>query len=211
MRYEAILFDFDGVLVDSERVHCECWQEILTPYGVQLDWKTYCEHGLGISDRDLLAHLCRKSDRSADLVERLMTEYPRKTELFRSRMLERQPFSTAVLELLAELRSYTLAVVTSSGRYEVEPILIQAGVHDFFRTIVYGSDVSRLKPAPDPYLLALERLGVSTGLAIEDTDAGEASARASGLDVLRIHTQCEMPTLLRDKLARSAGTAGLLG
>ena len=209
MRYEAILFDFDGVLVDSERVHCQCWQEILEPFGLQLDWKTYCNHGIGISDRALLAHLCREHDRSSD-VERLLAEYPRKTELFRARMLAREAFSPEILELLGQLRSYILAVVTSSGQYEIEPILIKGGVHGLFSTIVYGSDVKRHKPAPDPYLLAIERLGVPTGLALEDTDAGEASARAAGLEVLRIGTPSEMPALLRNKLAESTGLAGLL-
>jgi HAD superfamily hydrolase (TIGR01509 family) len=196
LRYEAILFDFDGVLVDSEPVHFECWQEILRTFGVHLDWKTYSEHGIGVSDRDLMALLCQRADRPLE-VERLLAEYPRKKELFRTRMLERQPFSDDVLELLPLLHAYQLAVVTSSGQSEVEPILRDAGVHRFFRAAVYGGDVEKLKPAPDPYLLAVKKLGVRTALAVEDSSAGEASARAAGLDVLRVHTPSEMPASLR--------------
>ncbi len=55
-RYEAILFDFDGVLVDSEPVHFVCWQELLQPFGLTLDWQTYCEQGIGVSDRAMLAN-----------------------------------------------------------------------------------------------------------------------------------------------------------
>jgi len=69
VRYEAILFDFDGVLVDSEPVHCQCWQEILKPYGLTLDWKTYCEHGIGAADRLLLARLDDVEKWSLDDVE----------------------------------------------------------------------------------------------------------------------------------------------
>jgi beta-phosphoglucomutase len=197
--YQAILFDFDGVLADSEPVHFECWQEILQTYGLDLDWNTYQEHGIGVSDRKLLALLCERAERPKDL-EHLIAEFPRKKELFRVRMQARQPFSAEIFELLPELRDYQLAVVTSSGQTEVEPVLEKAGLRNFFRAAVYGGDVKQHKPAPDPYLLALERLGVRNALAVEDSNAGETSARAAGLEVLRVQTPAEMPGLLRQRL-----------
>ncbi len=199
MRYDAILFDFDGVLADTEPVHFACWREILQTFGMSLDWKTYCEHGIGVSDRVLFSVLCRQTDPPLE-VERLIAEYPRKKELFRARMLEQQPFSAEVLALLSQLRDYRLAVVTSSGQAEVEPILRHGGLLDFFGAAVYGGDVKHLKPAPDPYLLAMERLRARTGLAVEDSDAGAASARSAGLDVLRVNKPSDMPALLRDRL-----------
>ena len=199
MLYEAILFDFDGVLADSEPVHFECWQEILQTFDLHLDWKTYCEHGIGVSDRQLLALLCGRADPPVDL-DLLIAEFPRKKDLFRSRMLERQPFSTEVFELLPELGDFKLAIVTSSGQAEVEPVLEKAGLRCFFQAVVYGGDVKQHKPAPDPYLLAMERLGVRSALAVEDSNAGETSARAAGLGVLRVPTPSEMPELLRQRL-----------
>lgn len=199
MLYEAILFDFDGVLADSEPIHFECWREILQTFGLHLDWKTYCEQGIGISDRKLLGYLCDRADPPQD-VEPLIAEFPRKKDLFRARMREREPFSIEVFELLPELREYQLAVVTSSGQSEVEPVLERAGLLNYFHAVVYGGDVQQHKPAPDPYLLALRKLGVRSALAIEDSNAGEASARAAGLDVLRVRTPSEMPKLLRQKL-----------
>lgn len=199
MLYQAILFDFDGVLADSEPVHFECWQEILQTYGLDLDWNTYREHGIGVSDRKLLALLCERAGRPADL-EHLIAEFPHKKELFRARMLEGQPLTAEVFELLPELHDYQLAVVTSSGQTEVEPVLEKAGLRNFFHAVVYGGDVQHHKPAPDPYLLAVERLGVRTALAVEDSDAGEASARAAGVEVLRVPTPSEMPGLLRKRL-----------
>jgi beta-phosphoglucomutase len=197
--YEAILFDFDGVLADSEPVHFECWQEILQTFDLHLDWKTYCEHGIGVSDRQLLALLCGRADPPVD-IELLIAEFPRKKDLFRARMLERQPFSTEVFELLPELGDFKLSVVTSSGQAEVEPVLEKAGLRRFFQAVVYGGDVQQHKPAPDPYLLAMERLGVRNALVVEDSNAGETSARAAGLDVLRVPTPAEMPELLRQRL-----------
>jgi HAD superfamily hydrolase (TIGR01509 family) len=149
-----------------------------------------------------MSMICREAGRPLE-VERLLAEYPRKKELFRSRMLERQSFSGEVLELLPQLDAYQLAVVTSSGQSEVEPILRHAGIHDFFRAVVYGGDVKKLKPAPDPYLLAVKKLGVQTALVVEDSDAGEASARAAGLDVLRVRSPEEMPELLRERITLS--------
>lgn len=199
MPYEAILFDFDGVLADSEPVHFACWQEILKPFSVPLDWETYCRHGIGASDRMLLRLLCSRADPPVD-VDLVYAEYPRKRDLFRARMLELQPFSAELKEMLPSLRDYPMAVVTSSGQPEVEPILIRAGLRDYFAAAVYSADVKEHKPAPDPYLLAIQRLGVRSGLAVEDSDAGEQSARAAGLDVLRVRTPSEMPALLREKL-----------
>lgn len=198
-RYEAILFDFDGVLADSEPVHFECWREILQDFGLNLDWATYCQEGIGISDRLLLSRLCQRQEPPLN-VELLFAEFPRKRDLFRERMLERQPFPAEVRALLAELDDYRLAVVTSSGQPEVEPVLEKAGLRAFFDAAVYFADTKHHKPEPDPYLLALERLGVQRALAVEDSNAGEASARAAGLDVLRVRTPNEMPAMLRELL-----------
>jgi HAD superfamily hydrolase (TIGR01509 family) len=206
VQYEAILFDFDGVLVDSEPVHCECWQEILKPYGLHLDWKTYCEHGIGAADRLLLARLSQQVTPPVDL-DRLIAEYPRKRDLFQTRMLEREAFSPDVLELIPQLNEYQLAVVTSSGQTEVESILIRAGIREYFRAAVFGGDVKKHKPDPEPYLLAVQKLGVQTALAVEDSDAGIASATAAGLDVLRIHQPSDMPARLRERLGLN-GSAG---
>jgi beta-phosphoglucomutase len=198
-RYEAIFFDFDGVLVDSEPVHFACWRDILLEFDLNLEWSLYEQHGIGASDRALLALVCGQTDPPFDL-ERLVAEYPRKRDMFRDRMLASQPFDAGIPALLAELEVYPKALVTSSGQYEVEPILLHGGVHHHFHATVFGGDVKRHKPAPDPYLLAREKLGVQHGLAVEDSDAGEASARAAGLDVLRIHNFAEMPARLRGAL-----------
>jgi beta-phosphoglucomutase len=201
-RYEAILFDFDGVLVDSEPVHYECWQEILRPFGLTLGWKEYCEQGIGVSDRAMLAMLCKQSDPPLD-IELLAAEYPRKKEMFREKMLASPTISQTVIDLLDGLSGYKLAVVTSSGKSEVEPILEAAGLRSRFDTAVFGGDVKNLKPAPDPYRLAVERLGVTRALVVEDSDAGVASGQAAGLDVLKVPSQMEMADLLRARLRMS--------
>jgi beta-phosphoglucomutase len=202
--YEAILFDFDGVLVDSEPVHFTCWQDILAPFHITLDWDYYEANCIGISDRAMLETLCRRKDPPLE-VDVLMAEYPAKKALFRDRMLAGEPISAAVRDLVAELaKDFRLGAVTSSGRTEVEPILEASGLLRHFKTVVYGGDVQHLKPAPDPYLLAMRRLGASRGLAVEDSAPGVASARAAGLDVVEVPTQSEMCRLVRDAIGAFA-------
>jgi beta-phosphoglucomutase len=190
--YQAIIFDFDGVLVDSEPIHHQCWQEILAAHGATLDWETYEAHCIGVSDRAMLQMLCDKVATPLDF-DKLWADYPRKKELFRSRMMHAEAVTGEVRRLIDDLRpNYKLAVVTSSGRREVEPILKSASILGKLETVVYGEDVKNLKPAPDPYLLAVKRLGVTRALAIEDSQAGIASARAAGLDVIELKRQADL-------------------
>ena len=198
--FDAVIFDFDGVLVDSEPVHYQCWVEILSGHGATLDWETYEANCIGVSDRAMLEMLCQKSATPLDL-DRLWSDYPRKKELFRERMSSTEAVAFEVRKLIDDLRPvYKLAVVTSSGRREVEPILENAGILHKLDTVVYGSDVKNLKPAPDPYLLAVERLGTRNALAIEDSQAGIASARAAGLEVLELRRQSELVASLQIRL-----------
>jgi beta-phosphoglucomutase len=197
---QAILFDFDGVLADTEPLHCACWAEALAPQGISLDWQTYRDHCVGLSDPDLVAFVAARAGREADF-DKLWAAYPRKQELFRSRALADPPISREVVTLLESLSAYKLALVTSTSRVELEPLLRHAGILDLFDTLVCGEDVTRHKPEPEPYLLAAQRLGVTRALVVEDSPAGLASARAAGFEVLHIQEARRMPALLRACLA----------
>ncbi|HYP07596.1 MAG TPA: HAD family phosphatase [Bryobacteraceae bacterium] len=198
-KYEAVLFDFDGVLVDSEPVHHRCWQEILSPFGIDLDWNKYSEHCIGIADRAMLAFLCSLKSPPVDM-DAMAAEYPRKKDIYRERM-SAIGVAPEVQGLVRELRPhYKLAVVSSSNIREISAVLEASGMGDLFDTIVHGRDVERHKPAPDPYLLALERLQVKSALAVEDSKAGIASARAAGLDVVEVPVAADLCRLLRAAL-----------
>ncbi len=199
MKYDAILFDFDGVLVDSEPIHYQCWNEILAGFGLSLEWDAWCANCIGVSDRMMLRRMCANIP-SID-VETLYATYPRKHARFRQLMEERMPFFEGVLDLFKSLDGCSLAVVTSSGRDEVEPILMKAGLMPYLNAVVYGGDVERLKPEPDPYLRAAHLLRAMRPLVVEDSDAGETSGRAAGFEVLRVKNSAEVPAALRKKIA----------
>lgn len=194
--YDAILLDFDGVLVDSEPVHHACWQEVLTPFGFDLSWEAYSANCIGVSDKEMIRTLCRLAGRE-DWFESIWIEYPRKKRLFRDRALLAVPMPEATREMLLGWRGCPLAVVSSSGRLEIEPLLEAAGVRSAFRTLVTGEDVRRLKPDPEPYLLAAERMAAGNPLVVEDSQAGLASAAAAGFDALRIPHPADTARLLQ--------------
>ena len=199
--YEAVLFDFDGVLVDSEPLHYECWCEIVGRFQLPLSWDEYATRCIGVSDRAMIQALCDIRGRP-DLFDDIWALYPEKKRLFRERIVLDVPMPEPTRELLVSLDGLKLAVVSSSGRTEVEPPLQAVGVAVRFSTIVCGDDVRELKPSPEPYLLAAERLGVSRALVVEDSDAGCASGRAAGFDVVRIDHADRTAELVRSALAR---------
>jgi beta-phosphoglucomutase len=196
---EAILFDFDGVLVDSEPLHFQCWNATLEPFGLSIEWDRYVKHCIGVSDKEMVFRLCELSGQS-QAFDDVWRRYPHKKEMFRNRMAENIPMLEETRELLRSIRSLPLAVVSSSGRSEVEPPLVAAGVRDYFQTVVCGDDVQSLKPSPEPYLLAAKRLGVKRALVVEDSEAGIASGKAAGFEVVRVRSVATMAAQVRERL-----------
>jgi HAD superfamily hydrolase (TIGR01509 family) len=199
-KYDAILFDFDGVLADTEPVHWQCWVEIIEPFGIHLPWDVYSRKCIGVSDRKMIEALANEAKTPVD-PELLWAQYDEKKRRFRERIIPANPISEAAIELVHGLSDYKLALVTSSGKSEVEPVLEAAGIRKCFRAVVFGGDVARLKPAPDPYLKAAGLLDAARPLVIEDSDAGCESARAAGFDFIRIPAAGQMPAIVRDHLA----------
>jgi beta-phosphoglucomutase len=199
--FDSILFDFDGVLLDTEPEHCRCWAEVLSPLGVTLTWEFYRDFCIGIDDREMLRMMASQSDPPRDWTQ-LWAQYPAKQSVFRARMEKSPPFHESLAGLLAELHGgYRLAVVSSSSTNEIEPLLVTGGLRGYFQTIVGGGDVKKHKPEPEPYLLAAERLGVKNPLVVEDSAAGIASGRAAGFEVLAISHPSKVPELVRAFLA----------
>lgn len=195
----AILFDFDGVLADTEPLHWECWNEALRDAGLQVSWEDYRRHCVGISDRDFLARLGSLAA-PPRTVDELLPYYPHKKKLFAARATRGGLISEELKRLLERLEPGRLAVVTSSSRQEIEPILRAEGVLERFGAAVYGDEVTRLKPDPEPYRTAMARLGASRAVALEDSAAGIESARRAGCEVIEVRDTREVPRLLRERL-----------
>lgn len=198
--YDAILFDFDGVLADTEPLHFACWKEVLEPLGIHLNWPFYQERCIGVSDRLMVERLAAERIPPLPLDE-AMPAYHSKLGIFRAKIETNPPFLPETVALVRELFTvYRLAVVSSSGRQEVEEPIVRAGFRDCFQVFVCGKEVLNLKPSPDPYLRAAELLGATRPLVVEDSDAGVESARAAGFDVLRVSSAALVADEVRHKL-----------
>ncbi|MEQ1946906.1 MAG: HAD family phosphatase [Bryobacteraceae bacterium] len=204
--YDAILFDFDGVLADTEPIHCQCWNEILQPFGYHLTWETFARDFVGVSDQDLVRRLAAARVPPIPFDE-LWAEYPRKKELFRTRVAAAPPIREDTATLIKELScDYKLAVVSSSARIEIEPAIIARGIRHYFVELVCGKEAQHLKPSPAPYIRAAELLKAERPLVVEDSDAGVTSAQAAGFDFVRIANVGELVSAVRGALQLKGST-----
>jgi beta-phosphoglucomutase len=202
--FDAILFDFDGVLADTEPVHFACWAEALAPLGIRLEWDFFQRRCVGVPDREMVHFMADAADPPRNW-ETLWERYPEKKQCFRDRMLSAPPFAPELDGFLDEMhRCYRLAVVTASARTEIEPLLAAAGLSRHFDALVCGKEAGKNKPEPDPYLLAAKLLNAERPLVVEDSEYGLASARTAGFDALHVPSAAQMPALLRRRLAAAA-------
>jgi beta-phosphoglucomutase len=200
---DSILFDFDGVLADTEPVHFACWREILAQYGINLEWDFYCRNCAGVDDREMLKIMANLAPSPVEW-EVLWNRYPEKKEMFRGRTLAHPPFAPGLAEFLKGLsETHKLAVVSSSGRAEIEPLLTAGGIRDYFAATVFGREAGPMKPQPEPYLMAAKLLDSRSPLVVEDSASGIASGRAAGFEVLIIASPAETISAVRSRLAVS--------
>jgi beta-phosphoglucomutase len=198
---KAVLFDFNGVIINDESIHRELIDELLLSENLKPQGKEYLKGSIGRIDRIYISELLKLRGRFMDekdlnkLVTKKSIDYTHRLE-----KLETLPIYPGVVEFIAGLHTngYKLGLVTSTIRSEVEFVLKQAEIDRYFETIVTGDEITYSKPDPDGYLLAIDRLNklnpnlslsVSECLAIEHTFTGIQTAKHAGMQVVAIaHT-----------------------
>lgn len=185
--YGAILWDNDGVLVDTERWYFQATREVFAGAGIDLTVEVYFEYFLsrsggtshlasahGVSEAGIAAMIGARNERYLHMIEQELITI------------------AGVRETLAALRPhFVMGIVTSSRREHFEAIHRRTGLLEFFDFAITLEDYARSKPAPDPYLAAVARSGLPAGrcLAIEDAPRGLIAARAAALDCWVIPTE----------------------
>lgn len=183
MAYSAVLFDFDGVLVDTEWAIYDAWHRTFQTNGhpLPLDVYTQCI-GSDFATWSPKTHLEELTGQAFDWHD---LDTRRQEEIVRD--LAGEGPMIGVVEFLEKLRQQGVrsAVVSSSSHHWVDGWLEKLGLRHWFETVVCRGDAPRIKPAPDLYLEAVRRLGVEPGdcLVIEDSLNGIKAARAAGIDV----------------------------
>lgn len=187
-----VIFDFDGVIADTERLHLAALQDALRPRGVILGVEEYESRYLGSTDHDLLYALA--GDRSLSWSETEIKSIVQDKGLVFDQLLTRGPvvFPSAIrcVSRLSEL-GCTLAIASGAFRHEIERILDSAGLRQSFPVIVGADEYAAGKPAPDPFLETARRVGLParTAVVIEDTPWGLAAAHAAGCGTIAVtHT-----------------------
>jgi beta-phosphoglucomutase len=193
----GVIFDFDGVLADSEPVHLHVFQTVLQQVGIALSADDYYEKYLGYSDRDAFVHVLRDHGRTLpdDDLEALLET---KKGLFTHAVGDHALYPGAA-ECVAKVAAHVpVAIASGALRQEIELILDRSGLRAQFPLIVAAGETPRSKPAPDPYARAFELLRARGALppaaepshvvAIEDSEWGLQSARGAGLRTMAVLT-----------------------
>jgi beta-phosphoglucomutase-like phosphatase (HAD superfamily) len=188
----AVLFDFDGVIVDSEPLHFGALRDALAPEAIFIDEAEYVREYLAYDDRGAIRSALERHGHAWD-GERVERIARRKAELFEE-LLPSVGWFPGARELVRALASETpLAIASGALRAEIEAILDAGGLRGAFSAIVGAGDVANGKPHPEPYLRAMRALrGVAAGLqpaecvVIEDSMPGIAAARAAGMTVVAV-------------------------
>jgi beta-phosphoglucomutase len=192
----AVIFDCDGILVDTEPLHYRAFQKVLAPLGLGHDFDHYTEHFIGFDDRDAIIHAFREAGRQLEpaALEPLLEA---KSRAMQELIEQGVPTFPGVVELVRELgaRGVPLAVASGALRHEVDAFVRVLGLAGAFCAIVAADDVKRSKPDPETYAQALQRVRGAQGwstldpgscIAIEDTPAGIQSAHGAGLFVVAV-------------------------
>jgi beta-phosphoglucomutase len=188
----AAVFDFDGVLVDSEPLHYRALRDALRSEGVEISEEEYVHVYLAYNDREAIRLALERHGEDGAPARRERIE-ARKIDIF-ARMIPEVPVFDGARDLVRALgREMPLAIASGARHDEIEAILLGVGLRDAFQAIVGAEDAERMKPDPAPYLEAARRLAARTAglapeecVAFEDSVPGIASALGAGMKVVGV-------------------------
>lgn len=217
----AVVFDFDGVLANSEPLHLRAFQDVLAGEGLPLSESEYYTRYLGFDDAGMFRAVGldrRRPFSDADIAELVARKADRMEALERDMSLLFPGAADAVRRLGASL---PLAIASGALGAEIRRVLDREGLTRHFRAIVSAEDTAASKPAPDPYERAVQELGRALGaelapaecVAVEDSRWGLESARAAGLRTIAVthsYPASELPASDAVLDSLDALTTGLL-
>lgn len=191
----AVIFDFNGIIVDDEPIHFKLFQKVLGEEAITLTEEVYYERYLGFDDRGAFMAGFRENNRPLDCAK-LQQLIDRKAEYYQDMIRDHVSIFPGVHSLVSSLaEKLPLAVASGALRNEIETILTAAGLLDHFKVIVGAEDVTRGKPEPEIFLKALAALNTGESahsidaaqcVVIEDSKEGIRGARRAGMQCLAV-------------------------
>jgi len=197
-KIKAIIFDFDGTLVDSEYFHFNCWNKVLKEYNLKLSYNYYINNYAGTPTPANAKALVQKYKLSitpkelSDRKEKITEKRLKKEDI------KFMPNAINTLKYFYKLK-IPMFLVTGSIRSDVDFILEKTGIKKYFKFCITRSEVKRSKPHPESYLKAVEQSNFNSKdfLVFEDTMNGVESAIFSGLTCFAIQEMKEMHKKLK--------------
>ena len=198
MSLKAVLFDFNGVIINDEAIHQQLTEEIILEENLRPSADEFREVCLGRSDRACLEEILKRRGRivTQEYLTKLITS---KAEAYQHQLeaMDKLPIYPGLEDLIFKLRvaQLPMGIVSGALRCEIELVISRANLAQHFCVIVAGDDIKVSKPEPDGYLLAVEKINQqyptlnlrsNECLVIEDTPAGIEAAKRAGMQVVGV-------------------------
>ncbi len=203
--FDAIIFDFDGVILDSEPLHYKACCQVLTIFGIKLSYKEYIENYLGLADKDMFPKLLSNKNYafSAGAITGMIQE---KNSAYLSiinshaKLPMIDHFEQFLFNMAPQVKK--MAICSGSAKTEIEAVLSkvrQGELQSYFNVIVTSEDVKIGKPSPEGYILSAQKLNITPSrcLVIEDTPIGVQAAKDAGMSAIGLLTTYEKHQFLK--------------
>lgn len=192
---QAVIFDFDGVITDSEILHLRSFNEVLSQYGIKISTKDYYKEYLGYTDVDCYKILISRGllKMGEEEIEGLVQQ---KLAIFKKLAISEGRIIEGAREFLTMLKDNNIPMAICSGALlcEIELILDEAGLRSLFEDIVSSDQVKKSKPDPEGFVLSLQRLNKARQapitaeqcVVVEDSHWGLEAAKAAGMHTIGV-------------------------
>ncbi|MHC4264855.1 MAG: HAD family hydrolase [Planctomycetota bacterium] len=202
----AVIFDFDGVITDTEILHLRSFNRVLEQFNIEIALREYYKEYLGYSDIDCLKAVSKRYQLGLD-EDKIYELIHEKSQIFEEIARSESKIIEGVTDFLALLKKNNIPIAICSGALlvEIELILDDAGLRSYFEIIVSAEQVKKGKPDPEGFLLALKMLNTTLGqhikreqcIVVEDSHWGLEAAEAAGMHTLAVTNSYDAEDLIK--------------
>jgi HAD superfamily hydrolase (TIGR01509 family) len=178
---KAVIFDMDGLMIDSEPLHWKAYNSVLMGFGFSFMFKDYSKY-FGVSDKDIITDLINKYKIKNISLKAFMEK---KDKIYENYLIKKLKPKMGLISLVKNLskKGFLLAVASSAHTKEIKIVLSKLKLDSFFNEIVSADNVDEAKPSPDIFILSAKKLRVLSEncLVLEDSPKGVIAAKSAGM------------------------------